>query len=154
MTPPWTRDDLFPNGRKPGGGAPDAPGQTDLERTDTVEGVVERIVYENPENGFFVGRLRRDDTRELETFVGNLMAVSPGETVRLTGRWEVDRKFGRELRVTAYETVLPSTAEGIERFLGSGMIAGVGKEMAKRLVAAFGRETLRVIAEQPERLRG
>ncbi|NLV40107.1 MAG: ATP-dependent RecD-like DNA helicase [Candidatus Hydrogenedentes bacterium] len=155
MTPPWTRDDLFPNGRKPGGGGPpDAPGQTDLETTDTVEGVVERIVYENPENGFFVGRLRRDDTRELETFVGNLMAVSPGETVRLTGRWEVDRKFGRELRVTAYETVLPSTAEGIERFLGSGMIAGVGKEMAKRLVAAFGRETLRVIAEQPERLRG
>lgn len=124
--------------------------QQPLER---VEGVVERIVYEREETGFFVARLRVEGEADLVTFVGNLMAISPGETIRLWGRWVDDRKWGRQLRVERYETVMPATAGGIEKYLGSGLIDGIGKTFAKRLVDAFGVETLRVIEEQPERLR-
>lgn len=117
-----------------------------------IEGVIERIVYENRENGFFVARLRKKGARELTTFVGNLMAVSAGETVRLRGHWVEDPKWGRQLRVDQYETVLPATVPGIEKYLGSGLIRGIGPEFAKRLVAAFGVQTLRVIDEEPQRL--
>ena len=117
-----------------------------------VEGEIERIVYESEETGFFVGRLRQEGQRELVTFVGNLMAVSPGETVRLWGRWVDDKKWGRQLRIERYETVVPNTVQGIEKYLGSGLISGIGPAFAKRLIEAFGVETLRVIDEQPERL--
>lgn len=120
---------------------------------DKVEGVVERIVYESSETGFFVARLREEGRFEPVTFVGNLMAVSPGETIRLWGHWVEDKKWGRQLRVSRYETVLPATVAGIEKYLGSGLISGIGPVYAKRLVNAFGAETLRVIDEQPERLR-
>ncbi|HDP36124.1 MAG TPA: ATP-dependent RecD-like DNA helicase [Candidatus Hydrogenedentes bacterium] len=118
-----------------------------------IEGAVERIVYENPENGFFVGRLNVDAQAPLVTFVGNLMAVSPGETVRLTGFWVEDKKFGRQFRVSSCETVMPTSADAIEKYLGSGVIPGIGPVYAKRLVGAFGIETLKVIDEQPARLR-
>ena len=118
----------------------------------TIEGVIERIVYESPDTGFFVARLRQEGNPDLVTFVGNLMAVSPGETIRITGHWVDDKKFGRQVRVDAYETLLPSSIMGIEKYLGSGLIQGIGPTYAKRLVGAFGVETLRVIDEQPERL--
>ena len=117
-----------------------------------VEGVVERIVYENPDNGFFVGRLRVAGQADLVTFVGNLMAVSAGETIRVRGRWIEDKRWGRQVRAESYETILPTSIEGIEKYLGSGLIHGIGKVYAKRLIDAFGTETLRVIDEQPERL--
>lgn len=118
-----------------------------------LEGVVDKIVYENTENGFFVGRLRTGELAPLETFVGNLMAVSPGETVRLQGRWVEDKRFGRQFRVSNAEVIQPTSTQGIEKYLGSGLIPGIGPVYAKRLVEAFGVETLKVIAEQPERLR-
>lgn len=120
---------------------------------EQIEGAVERIVYENEANGFFVARLRTEQGPNPVTFVGNLMAVSEGETVRLWGRWQDEPRFGRQFRVERYEIVLPATAEAIERYLGSGLIAGIGKVYAKRLVEAFGRATLQVIDEQPHRLR-
>ena len=126
--------------------------QLDVEPIVVLEGSVERIVYENEETAFFVARLRRDG-EELVTFVGTLMAVSEGETVRLRGRWVEDKRFGRQLRVESYETLVPNTREGIEKYLGSGLIDGIGPVFAKRLVDAFGLETLRVIDEQPKRLR-
>jgi len=125
---------------------------TPEESLVSVEGEVERIVYESEETGFFVGRLRQEGQRELTTFVGNLMAVSPGETVRLWGRWVDDKKWGRQLRIERYETIVPNTVQGIEKYLGSGLIDGIGPAFAKRLVDAFGVETLRIIDEQPERL--
>ena len=124
-----------------------------IDEAGNIEGVVERIVYENRENGFFVARLQEEGKRGLTTFVGNLMAVSAGETIRLWGKWVEDKRFGRQLRVEKYETVLPATAKGIEKYLGSGLVQGIGPKFAKRLVDAFGRETLRVIDEEPERLR-
>ncbi|MDK1020712.1 MAG: ATP-dependent RecD-like DNA helicase [Candidatus Hydrogenedentes bacterium] len=118
----------------------------------TIEGVVERIVFESPDTGFFVARLGQEGSPDLTTFVGNLMAISPGETIRITGHWVDDKKFGRQVRVDTYETILPSSVTGIEKYLGSGLIHGIGPTYAKRLVGAFGVETLKVIDEQPERL--
>jgi len=134
-------------------GVDEMDGNTTEESQGHIEGVVERIVYESEDTGFFVGRLREEGKPELTTFVGNLMAISIGETIRLWGRWVDDKKWGRQLRVERYETVLPATVKGIEKYLGSGLIDGIGKTFAKRLVGAFGVETLRIIDEEPERLR-
>lgn len=123
------------------------------EHGATLEGVVERIVYESAENGFFVARLRAPGHPELVTIVGNLMAISPGETIRVTGQWVEDPRWGRQIRVDSYDVLVPDTVVGIEKYLGSGMIAGIGPEYAKRLVAAFGADTLRVIDEEPRKLR-
>ncbi len=147
-----TGDATQPNGGRQQGDllrsdAPPAP-----DGLDMVEGVVDRIVYESAETGFFVARLRDKTSRELVTFVGNLAAVSAGETIRIWGRWVNDPKFGRQLRMERYETILPSTVRGIEKYLGSGLIPGIGPEFAKRLVKAFGVDTLRVIGEEPKRL--
>ncbi len=127
------------------------PAQMDVEPLVTLEGTVERIVYENEETGFFVGRLLVRGTGPV-SFVGNLMAISEGETIRIEGRWVDDKRFGRQVRVSSYETVLPTTTEGIERYLGSGLIEGIGPVFARRLVEAFGVETLRVIDQEPKRL--
>lgn len=129
------------------------PEQLDVEPIVTVEGTVERIVYESAETNFLVGRMRPPSGDVLITFVGNAMSVSPGETIRLRGRWVEDKRFGRQLRAESFETILPTTVVGIEKYLGSGLIEGIGPKYAKRLVEAFGVETLRVIDEQPERLR-
>lgn len=131
---------------------PPPPEQLDVEPLLTVEGTVERIVYENRTTNFLVGRLQTSPLVEAITFVGSLMAISPGETLRLRGRWIEDKRFGRQLRVESYETLVPSSVQGIEKYLGSGLIEGIGPAYAKRLVSAFGIETLRVIDEQPERL--
>lgn len=118
-----------------------------------MEGLVTKIVYENTENGFFVGRLRTEEQAPPVTFIGNLMAVSPGETVRLRGHWEENSRYGRQFRTTFMEVILPASAQGIEKYLGSGLIPGIGPVYAKRLVEVFGVETLKVISDQPERLR-
>lgn len=145
----------FPPDHRPGLVArlPDDPNQSDIEAEVEMEGVVARVVYENPENGYVVARMTVQGQPDLVTFVGSLLAVSPGETVRVTGRWVDDRRFGPQIRVTLCETILPSTVETIEAYLGSGLIPGIGPEYAKRLVQAFHEETLRVIDRQPERLR-
>ncbi len=129
------------------------PGMREAEELERIDGVLERIVYESPDTGFFVGRLRDDKAGAEVTCVGNVMAVSPGETVRVWGRWVDDKRFGRQLRIERYETLLPNTVQGIEKYLGSGLIEGIGPVYAKRLVEAFGVETLRVIGEEPKRLR-
>ncbi len=118
----------------------------------TLEGVLERIVFSNEENAWTVARLTVTGQRDLVTAVGNLLGVQPGENLRLTGSWINDPKYGKQFRVTSYATVAPATVTGIEKYLGSGLIRGIGKVMAARLVAAFGLETLDVIDHHPERL--
>jgi len=132
---------------------PPPDGQTDLEPIVSIEGVVERIVYENADNGFVVARLAAGNGIPQRTFVGEMLAVTPGETVRLHGRWVEDKRFGKQLRVQSFQTLLPTSVEGIQRYLGSGLVEGIGPAYAERLVNAFGLETLRIIEEQPERLR-
>ncbi len=118
-----------------------------------LEGTVKRIVFESADTGFMVARLEVEGQVDLVTFVGNLLAVSEGEMVRLTGQWVEDKKFGRQLRVETFESVVPSTVAGIENYLASGLIEGIGPTYAKRLVESFGTDTLRVIDEEPHRLR-
>lgn len=120
-----------------------------LERT--IEGVVDRVVYSNEENGWAVVRLLVRGRGEL-TAVGTLFGVQPGETIRLEGGWVKDRKFGRQFRAESYLTVHPKTFIGIEKYLGSGLVPGIGPELARRLVQHFGLDTLEVIDQQPERL--
>ncbi len=117
-----------------------------------IQGTLERITYVNEENQYVVGRLQVPGRRELATIVGNLPAVTPGETLRLHGRWTLHKKYGEQFQVDRFETVTPSTLLGIERYLGSGMIKGIGPVFAKRLVEAFGLDTLTVIDAQPQRL--
>jgi exodeoxyribonuclease V alpha subunit len=119
----------------------------------TLTGVLERVVFFNEENGFTVARLQVAGRRDLVAIVGVLPSPLPGETLRLTGDWIVDNKFGEQFRVSSCLSVLPATLTGIERYLGSGLVKGIGPIMAKRLVAMFGLETLDVIEKNPDRLR-
>ncbi|MEM7586825.1 MAG: ATP-dependent RecD-like DNA helicase [Acidobacteriota bacterium] len=117
----------------------------------TIEGAIERIVYANPDNGWSVVKLVVRGRGEV-TAVGNLLSVQPGESLRLTGRWIKDRKFGRQFRADSYMTIKPETFIGIEKYLASGLVNGIGKELARRLVQHFGLDTLDVIDRQPDRL--
>jgi len=119
--------------------------------TKTIEGVVERVVYSNEENAWSVVRLLIRGKGQA-TVVGNLLGVQPGESLRLTGRWVTDRKYGRQFQAESYLTVKPSTFVGIEKYLGSGLVRGIGATMARRLVKHFGLETLEVIDRAPGRL--
>lgn len=117
-----------------------------------IEGQVQRVVYADDEKGWSVIRFLLSDQQTQITAVGSLLGVQPGERLRLTGQWQQDRKFGRQFRVETYLSLLPSTRQGIERYLGSGLIPGIGQVMAKRLVDRFGMKTLDIIENQPERL--
>ncbi len=119
----------------------------------TLQGTVERIIYVNEETKYVVARLDVPGRRDLATVVGNLASLTPGETLRLHGTWTHHKKYGDQFQVERYETVAPATLTGIRRYLGSGLIKGIGPVFAERLVDAFGLDTLRVIEEEPDRLR-
>jgi exodeoxyribonuclease V alpha subunit len=120
--------------------------------TDTLEGILERITFFNEENNFTVAKLQSGHSRELITIVGNLPDPNPGETLRLQGQWIVDAKFGRQFRVESCISVLPSTLTGIQKYLGSGLVKGIGPIMAGRIVSKFGLETLAVMEERQDDL--
>ncbi len=135
-----------------------------MAETDVkLEGSVERITYYAGETGFSVVRIKPNRpsripqgtlTRDgLVTVVGELPELNPGESVRLSGRWISHPKHGRQFRAERCEQVLPATVEGLRRYLGSGMIKGIGPVMAERIVRKFGAETLEVIDSDPRRLR-
>ncbi len=117
-----------------------------------LEGQVERITYAGEEDGYSVLRLKVRDRRDLVTVVGSFVSVTPGEVLRLHGSWTRHPKYGEQFRVDQYETLTPDTVEGIRKYLGSGLIKGIGPEMAKRIVKAFGPATLDVIEREPKRL--
>jgi len=120
--------------------------------SETLDGTLERIVFQNSENQWTVARVAVAEDGAPVTVVGSLYGVSPGTLLSLRGTWEVDRKYGRQFRVESYHTRSPETLVGIERYLGSGLIPGIGPELAKRVVARFGLDTLAVIDKEPERL--
>ena len=129
-------------------------------KSTRLEGVIHRITFQNPENGYTVARLKltQPSTRRigsgprLVTVVGSLPTVQPGERVVLLGQWVNDPKYGQQFRVNAYETLPPLTLEGIRRYLGSGLIKGIGPVNAKRIVDHFKLDTLEIIENAPERL--
>jgi exodeoxyribonuclease V alpha subunit len=118
-----------------------------------LDAVLERITYANEETGYTIARVATDRSgADLVTVVGALLGVQPGESLRLVGRWGSHPRYGRQFEVESYTTVLPATVQGIERYLGSGLIKGIGPRTAGRIVGHFGVDTLRVIEEAPERL--
>ncbi|MEY9949804.1 ATP-dependent RecD-like DNA helicase [Kitasatospora sp. GAS1066B] len=118
-----------------------------------VEGVLERITYANEETGYTVARVDTGrGANDLLTVVGALLGAQVGESLRLYGRWGSHPQYGRQFTVENYTTVLPATVQGIQRYLGSGLIKGIGPRFAERIVEHFGVDTLTVIEEQPARL--
>jgi exodeoxyribonuclease V alpha subunit len=117
-----------------------------------LEGTLERVTYHNEENGYTVARLAVKGRSYLSTIVGNMHGLSPGAGLRLWGQWINHPQYGKQFIVEHYEERLPATVEGIRKYLGSGLIKGVGPVTADRVVAHFGLETLDVIDTAPERL--
>ena len=120
--------------------------------TDSVTGLIERVTYFNEETGFCVLRVKAGGHQDLVTVVGSLSSVNAGEWITAQGVWVRDKEHGLQLKATTLNTIPPTTAEGIERYLGSGMVKGVGPVFAKRLVERFGAEVLAVIEHRPEDL--
>ena len=119
---------------------------------ETLQGILERIVYENPDTGYTVGRLSARNHAELITVVGNLASVNPGESLLLQGEWVDNTKYGRQFQIDKYETVLPANVVGLRKYLGSGLIKGIGPKMAALIVRKFGLDTMDVIEHEPEKL--
>lgn len=120
---------------------------------ETIVGLVERVTYHNAENGFCVLRVNVKGHKDLVTIVGNLHMISAGEFVQASGSWIHDRQHGNQFKAQFLKSTPPTSLEGIERYLASGMIKGVGPVYAKKLIAAFGVDVFEVIEASPERLR-
>ncbi len=118
-----------------------------------LQGQLERITYRNEENHYTVARLKVKGYRNPVTVIGSLVSVSPGEVLKLKGSWDVHPRYGEQFKIVSYESVVPATVKGIERYLGSGLIKGIGPVMARRLVDRFGLETLEIIETDIDRLR-
>lgn len=121
---------------------------------ETLEGTVERVTYYSDETGYAVIRLQPQGRKALVTVVGNLPEVNPGEYLRLSGNWMTHPQHGRQFKAEDCQQVLPATVEGIRKYLGSGLIKGIGPVIAGRIVKKFGVDTLRIIEEEPDRLLG
>ncbi len=117
---------------------------------DEIHGHIERITFQNAENGWTVARLQEPRKKEVTTIVGTMTSVQVGETIRCWGGWKNDTNFGFQFQVKDYKVEQPSTVYGIQKYLASGMIKGVGKEFAKRIVKQYGVETLNVINDTPD----
>ncbi|MFD6990791.1 ATP-dependent RecD-like DNA helicase [Streptomyces sp. NPDC059943] len=117
-----------------------------------LEGVLERITYSNEENGYTVARVDTGRGADLLTVVGSLLGAQPGESLRMEGRWASHPQYGKQFTVENYTTVLPATIQGIRRYLGSGLIKGIGPRIAERIVEHFGVDTLEIIEKEPKRL--
>ncbi len=119
---------------------------------ETITGVVERLTFYSAESGYTVARLTRPRSTELTTIVGSFANIQPGQTLQLTGFWRDHPQFGPQFQVVNYKETKPATLTGIEKYLGSGLIKGVGPVIARRIVAHFGLETLDIIENQIDRL--
>jgi exodeoxyribonuclease V alpha subunit len=128
---------------------PSPPRDTPLEH---LAGSVERVTFHSEETGFCVLRVKVRGQRDLVTVVGTAPTIAPGEYIEGTGWWVNDRTHGRQFKTTQLRVVPPTTLEGIERYLGSGMVKGIGPHFARKLVQAFGAEVFDVIEQTPNRL--
>jgi exodeoxyribonuclease V alpha subunit len=117
-----------------------------------IKGQIERITYYNEENGYTIAKVRVQGRVDLVTIVGSIVSLTPGEVLKLEGFWDNHPRYGEQFKVVSYESIMPATAKGIEKYLGSGMIKGIGPVTAKRLVSKFGSETLSIIDDHIERL--
>lgn len=117
-----------------------------------LQGSVERVTFHSEESGFFVIRVKCKEQLELVTMTGSSPSITPGEFIEASGIWFNDYRHGIQFQVKKIKTVTPNTIEGIEKYLGSGMVKGIGPHFAKQLVKAFGKDVFDIIDEQPQRL--
>ena len=117
-----------------------------------LEGQIERITYSSEETGYTIARVKVFGRQDLVTIVGHLIAPTPGEILRVKGEWTQHPKYGEQFKVLHYETVVPATVYGIQKYLGSGLIKGIGPVMAERIVKKFDIQTLDVIENEVNRL--
>lgn len=120
---------------------------------DTLSGVLERILFFNDENFYTVGELSRENSTENVIVAGALPAVQCGETLELRGAWTTHPAHGRQFKISSFKSTLPASVHGIRKYLGSGMVRGIGKTYAKRIVDRFGADTLRILSTESARLR-
>ena len=118
-----------------------------------IRGVLEKIVFKNPDSGYMVGRIRLDDGG-LVTVVGKVFELQCGEELEIQGSWIVNKTYGKQFEIKKVKAHTPSTTIGIENYLGSGLIKGIGPVMAKKIVEKFGKETLDILDNDPEALSG
>ena len=121
--------------------------------TEVMGGLVDRVTFHNSENGFCVLRVKARGQRDLITLIGHAAMISAGEFVQASGAWVNDRTHGVQFRASFLKATAPTTVEGIEKYLGSGMIRGIGPVYAKKLVRAFGESVFDIIEQEPGRLR-
>ena len=119
----------------------------------SLEGVLERITFYNEENGFLIGKVRANDKSEEIAVVGKAPKIQCGETLVLQGNWSNHPKHGKQFSFDKFESKLPASAYGIRKYLGSGLVHGIGKTYANKIVDHFGAETLDVISKDSARLR-
>ncbi len=117
-----------------------------------LNGQIERVTFHSEETGYTIARVKVYGQSDLVTIVGNLIAPSPGEVLHMKGQWISHPKFGEQFKVIQYRTAIPASVYGIRKYLGSGLIKGIGPVMAKRIVNRFGEDTLTVIEKNIERL--
>src|SRR5712672_437170 len=125
----------------------------DPSNQEVLAGLVERVTYHNAENGFCVLRAKARGHRDVVTIIGHAASIAAGEWITASGEWINDRTHGQQFKARFLRTSPPTSADGIEKYLSSGMIRGVGPAYAKKLVRAFGEKVFDVIEATPDRLR-
>ena len=123
-----------------------------MDNLSKINGQIERITFANEENGFTIAKLKVKGEKELVTIVGNFPGINPGEILELLGEWSNHPRFGTQFKAVKFKSVIPATVAGIEKYLGSGLIKGIGPIMASRLVKHFKENTLDIIDTEPGRL--
>src|SRR6266702_8669330 len=126
--------------------------RVDRPPVEHLQGVIERLTFHSEESGYTVARLHVSGERELVTIIGRFPDIHAGQTLHLTGFWKEHPKFGRQFQVTSARETKPATLTGLEKYLGSGLIKGIGPATAKRIVKHFGLETLEIIEQSCARL--
>lgn len=119
---------------------------------ETISGTLERVTYHSPSTGFGVLRLKVRGHRDLVTVTGNLASAIPGETLQCEGKWVQNKEYGQQFQATTLRSIPPSSIEGIEKYLASGMVKGIGPHFAQKLVRAFGEKVFDIIEAEPKRL--
>jgi len=123
-----------------------------MDNLSKLRGKIERITFANEENGFTIAKMKVQGEKELVTVVGNFPGINPGEVLEFSGAWSNHPKFGNQFKAESFKSVMPASAAGIEKYLGSGLIKGIGPIMASRLVKHFGVNTLEIIDVNPKQL--
>jgi exodeoxyribonuclease V alpha subunit len=117
-----------------------------------LQGQIERITYTNEENGYTVAKVKIYGRNDLVTVVGNILSPTPGEVIKMKGEWVNNSKYGEQFKVVHYKSLVPASVSGIQKYLGSGLIKGIGPVMAKQIVKKFGENTLEVIEHDIQKL--